>query len=131
MLGKLWDQAPPLFFSLSAEGNGLGKVRREKLFRKFRQALDKIRDNGGIPVVCGVLPRRGVGAKWLSRAITMNLRLANHCKSNGWTFIENWDPFYGKDILYARDGVHLSHKGVRVLAGTLEREVTALQRSSR
>ena len=117
----------PIVF-LSAGGNDLGKVRSEELLGKFRLALDKIRSKGGIPVVCGVLPRRGVGAEWLFRAIAVNRRLAVHCKSNGWSFIDNWDLFYGKDALYARDGVHLSRQGVRVLAGTLEREVSALQR---
>ncbi len=69
--------------SPSAGGNDLGKVRSEELIRRFRQALDRIRDKGGIPVVCGVLPRKGVRAEWLSRAITVNRMLANHCKSNG------------------------------------------------
>ena len=117
----------PIVF-LSAGGNDLGKVRSEELIGKFRLALDKIKSKGGIPVVCGILPRRGVGIEWLSRAIAVNCRLADHCKSKGWSFIDNWDLFYGKDALYARDGVHLSRQGVRVLAGTLEREVDALRR---
>ena len=117
----------PIVF-LSAGGNDLGKVRSEALIGRFREALDRIRDKGAIPVVCGVLPRRGVGSEWLSRAIALNRRLANHCKSQGWSFIDNWDLFYGKDTLYARDGVHLSRQGVRVMAGTLERELSALQR---
>ncbi len=48
---------------LSAEGNDLGKLRNEELFKEFRQALGKIREKGGIPVVCDVLPRGGVGAE--------------------------------------------------------------------
>ncbi len=55
---------------------------------RFDRLLDRIRDKGEIPVVCGVLLRRGVCAEWLSRDITVNRRLANHCKSNGWTFID-------------------------------------------
>ena len=35
---------------------------------RFEKALDEIRNNGGILVVCDVLPRRGLGADWLSRA---------------------------------------------------------------
>ncbi|MPD04740.1 hypothetical protein E2C01_100445 [Portunus trituberculatus] len=46
----------------------------------------------------------------------------DHCRRNGWAFIDNWDLFYGKDTLYARDGVHLSREGVRILTGTLEGE---------
>ncbi|MPC99736.1 hypothetical protein E2C01_095167 [Portunus trituberculatus] len=58
---------------------------------------------------------------FLSRGMTF-------ARSNGWTFIDNWDLFYGKDTLYARDGVHFSRQDVRVLAGTLEGELNALQR---
>ena len=76
-------------------------------------------------MVCGVVPRRELGAEWLSRAIAVHCRLANHCKGNGCTFIDKWDLFYGKDTLYARDGVHLSRKGVRAMPGKLERELNA------
>ncbi|MPC90546.1 hypothetical protein E2C01_085538 [Portunus trituberculatus] len=55
-------------------------------------------------------------------------RLGDHCRSNGWALIDNWDLFYGKDTLYARDGVHFSRQGVRVLAETLEGKLNALWR---
>ena len=116
---------------LSAGGNDLGKVRSEKLLESFMQALGKVRDRGGVPVVCSILPRRGVGREWLSRAIAMNCRVAAHCKSNGWSFIDNWDRFFGNDVLYARDGVHLSRQGVQVLADSLESRVGALRCSFR
>lgn len=65
-------------------------------------------------MACGVLPRRVVGGEWLPRAIAVNCRLASHCESNGWTLIDNWDRFYGKDTLYAREEVHLTRQSVRV-----------------
>ncbi|MPC42456.1 hypothetical protein E2C01_036078 [Portunus trituberculatus] len=99
----LADGTKPIVF-LSAGGNDICKVRSEELFRRFKEALAKIRNKDATPVVC------------------------DHCRSNGWAFIDNWDLFYGKDTLYARDGVHLSRQGVRVLAGTLEGELNALQR---
>ena len=92
---------------------------------RFRQALDKIKSKGGIPVVCGVLPRRGLDAEWLSRAIIVNCRSANHCMGNGWTFIDNWNLFYSKDTFYARDGLHLS----LAMAGMFEKNLNALQGS--
>ena len=64
---------------------------------------------------------------WLSRAVAVNCRFADHCKSNGWTFIDNWKLLYGKDTLYARDGVHLSYQGVPVMPRTRERELNTLQ----
>lgn len=116
----------PIVF-LSAGGNDLGRVGSEELFRRFKETLGKVRDRGGIPVVCGVLPRRNVGDGWLSRAIAVNGRLAAHCESQGWLFVDNWDLFYGKDSLYARDGVHLSFEGVEVLSESLERALSHLQ----
>ena len=88
--------------------------------------MDKIRNKGGTVVVCGVLLWRGVGAEWLCRAVVMNCWVANHCKSNGWAFIENWGLFYGKDNLYAQDGVQLPRQSARVWAGTLGRDVKAI-----
>ena len=56
------DETNPIVF-LGIAGNDLGRVRIEELLRKFIQALHKIRNKGGIPLVCGtVFPRRGVGA---------------------------------------------------------------------
>ena len=89
--------------------------------------LGKVRDRGGIPVVCGVLPRRDYGREWLSRALSINSRVAKHCESNGWAFLDAWDLFYGKDNLFARDGVHLSRLGVGVLARALEGKAGEVQ----
>lgn len=31
---------------------------------------------------------------------------SNHCKNNGWTFVDNWDCFYSRNIMLAKGGVH-------------------------
>ena len=108
---------------LSAGGNDIGRVRSEELYRKCQETLGRVRDLGGVPVMCGVLPRMGAGVRWLSYAIALNCRLAEHCKKNGWAFIDHWDLFFGKHELYTRDGIHLSKAGVEVFADTLERQV--------
>ena len=81
-------------------------------------------------MVCCVQLRRGLRVEWLSRDIAVNCRFSNHCKGNGWTFINNWDLFYGKEIMYAMHGVHLFCQGVRVLTEILEEggELNALKR---
>ena len=108
---------------LSVGGNDLGWVRDEEIFRKYRIALGKVRDLGGVPVVCGVLPRKYAGHEWLAKASALNSRLADLCRRSGWLFIDNWNCFFGKDHLYARDGVHLSKRGTEVLAWTLQRDL--------
>ena len=72
---------------LSTEENDIGCVGSAGLFRRFREALGKVRT--GVPVVCRVLPRRAVGDMWPSRAIALNCRLTEHFKTNGWAFVDN------------------------------------------
>ena len=108
---------------ISAGGNDIGRVRSDELFRRYRQALGRVRDLGGTPVLCGILPRKFVDAGWWSEAAALNSRLADHCRRNGWLFVDNWNYFYGKDHLYSRDGVHLSQRGSGALAWSLQRDL--------
>ena len=100
------------------------KVRQE-LFRRYREALDSIRDLDGTPDVCGILPCLSAGTRWWSETLTMNNLLANHCKRNRWLLLDNWVPFFSKDHLYARDGIHLSPRGgMGVLVWRVESEMS-------
>ena len=110
---------------ISAGGNDIGRFRSEELIRRYRQALGRVRDLGGTPVLCGILPRKFAGAGWWSEAAAVNSRLADHCKRNGWLFVDNWNYFFGKDYLYNSDGVHLSRRGTGALAWSLQRDLQA------
>ena len=110
---------------ISAGGNDIGRVRPEELWRRYRQALARVRELGGTPVLCGILPRRSAGVRWWSEATALNSRLADHCRRNGLLFVDNWSYFYGKDHLYTRDGVHLSERGTGALAWSLQRDLQA------
>lgn len=110
---------------ISAGGNDIGRVRPVEVWRRYRQALERVRELGGTPVLCGILPRRSAGARWWSEATALNSRMADYCRRNGWLFVDNWSYFYGKDHLYTRDGVHLSEKGTGALAWSLQRDLQA------
>ena len=113
--------APTVVFSVG--GNDVGRVRDEEIVRRYRVALGKVRDLGGVPVVCGVLPRKYAGGEWLTQACALNSRLADLCRGNGWLFVDNWCYFFGRDHLYSRDGVHLSERGTGALAWSLQRDL--------
>ncbi len=66
----------------------------------------------------------GNGDEWLSRAISLNNRLAAHCETNGGLFIDTWNLFFGKEELYAKDRLHLSFRGAEVLSDALERALS-------
>ena len=55
--------------SVSADGNNIGRVRRQKLLRKYRDGLGKVRDHGSISCVCGILPCRSAGISWWSEQL--------------------------------------------------------------
>ena len=110
---------------ISAGGNDIGTGSSEELLRRYRQALGRVRDLGGTPVLCGILPRKFAGAGWWSEAAAVNSRLADHCRRNGWLFVDNWNYFFGKDYLYNSDGVHLSRRGTGALAWSLQRDLQA------
>ena len=106
---------------LSVGGNDVHRMRSEELQRKYKEMLDKIVQKGGSPVVCGIVPRRGLSREWMSRAVGFNCRLEKYCSEKAIPFIDCWSEFYGDDSLYARDGVHFSRRGVAVLASKLDR----------
>ena len=56
-----------------------------------------------------------------SRALGVNRRLAALCNTNKYSFrfVDPWTAFYGSDVLFQRDGVHLSARGARNLAKLL------------
>lgn len=120
----------PIAVCLSAGGNDVGKRRSVELMKQYREVLEKIKSKGGVSVVCGVLPRRGVSREWLSRAIGINCSLDKYCSDHAIPFIDVWHRFYGNDVMYARDGVHLSRQGVAVLARAVDSVVAGFPLAS-
>ena len=58
----LGNDGTKLIVIFSGGRNDIFEVKGKKLFKRVRQALDKIRSKDGISMVCGVLPRRGLCA---------------------------------------------------------------------
>ena len=99
---------------------GLGS---EELVRRYKELLREIKESGRRCIVSGVLPRQKVGGKWLSHALGLNDRLRRMCGEWKVGFMDEWDRFYGRQELYAMDGIHFSRKGVSELSECLERVV--------
>lgn len=89
----------------SAGETNIQKVKSEDLHRRLREALEWIR---GQKCAGCRLRRRGVVDEWLFCATVMNWQLPDNCKSNLWSFVDSRGHIFGRNSLYARDGVHLS-----------------------
>lgn len=103
--------------------NDVGRVASEELETRYRDLLREIRQSGRRCVVSGVLPRQRVGGLWLSQALCLNDRLRSMCEKSGVLFMDEWSRFYGRQELYAMDGIHFSRKGVQELSECIERAV--------
>ena len=103
--------------------NDIGRVGSEELFIRYKDLLRELKESGRRCIVSGVLPRQRVGSLWHSHALGLNDRIKKLCKEGGVGFIDEWDRFYGRQELYAMDGVHFSRKGVQELSECLERAV--------
>ncbi|MCP4252830.1 MAG: hypothetical protein GY775_05380 [Candidatus Scalindua sp.] len=125
LVGKLdslmEDEKVSPIVCLSVGGNDVHRKKSEELLKEYKDMLDTIVRKRGSPVVCGIVPRRGLNREWMSRTIAFNNRLEMYCKSKAIPFIDCWSQFFGDDTLYARDGVHFSRRGVQVLASNLDR----------
>lgn len=53
----------------------------------------------------------------------MTFPIDYNCKINGWSFVDNYDSFSGKDSLDARDGVHHTLRAAATLADSLDRTI--------
>lgn len=86
----------------------------------YKSAIDVTKSRGGIRIFCSILPGRGVGNEWMCKAIGVNCWIDRYCKELVIPFFDNWDKFYGKRDMHARDGIHFSGAGVVALAISTE-----------
>ena len=103
--------------------NDIGRVRSEELLMRYRELLREVKESGRKCVVSGVLPRLRVGTAWLREANSLNIRLGRMCRESGVGYMDEWDRFYGRQEMYARDGIHFNRRGVRELSECVERVV--------
>ena len=116
---KKLDPAPRNTLILSVGGNDF--FRRDgvpgdtrTLIKDYDDLLKAARSKTGRCVVVGLIPRRSFTRKCYRTAIEVNKKLGDLCKVKGLRFVNPWDSFFGKDRLYARDGIHFSEQGSKM-----------------
>ena len=94
--------------------NDIGPRRSVALMAEYRSLLQRLASVRKPVLVTGILPR-AAGEEWASRALALNHSVRSMCAVMGLHYVDLWDRFYGDARLYARDGLHLSEEGTRVL----------------
>ena len=87
----------------------------EAIVRDLDHLLETAKSKVNRCVVVGILPRKYRTNEAYSRALGVNRRLAALCNKYSFRFVDLWTAFYGRDVLFQRDGVHLSARGARTL----------------
>ena len=99
--------------------NDIGYRRSEELIEHYRELIQILKSSRRKCCLTGILPRLGTGDEWKSRALGINNRIQSICRDENVDFLDLWIEFSSKD-LFARDGVHLSQKGVNLFSASLE-----------
>ena len=60
-----------------------------------------------------------------SKRMAINRMVKRLCKEEDVGYVDLWDSFVGKEVMYGRDGLHLSGKGAAVFAEGLSGAVAS------
>ncbi len=103
----------------------------EEIIIQAMSMVDDLKLKTDRALVIGILPRLKASNHALSKAIGINERLVDLCKSDGgvW-FMDPYNLFYGRNDLYLADGVHLNGKGKAVLGDMVNQVLYRLIRST-
>ena len=96
---------------------------------RYRNLLKKPKEaRVGQIILSGILPVFGnkINGYRHSKRMAIN-GMMNHrlCKEDDVGYVDLWDSFVGKEEMYARDGLHLSGKGVAAFAEELSGAVAS------
>ena len=101
--------------------NDVSKFHSEELLNRYKKLVLTLRNTRRKGILTGILPCIWRREEWSSRALGINQRVRALCKANDVLFVDLWDDFYGKDVLYRQDGRHLSKQGDIIFARMLEK----------
>ena len=103
------------------EGTTAIVEKYRKLVKKTKQARLGQIILSGILLVCG----NRIHGYRNSKRMAVNGMVERLCKEEDVGYVDMWDSFVGNEELYFRDGLHLSGKGVAVLAEGLSGAVAS------
>ena len=98
-------------FVLHTGTNDVRKTRSEELLDRYRKLIQQYKTKSSNIMISGVLPRISADNVFFSKAFSLNNRLENLCKEHGIEFVNMWNEFYNKTLLFKEDGLHLSPVG--------------------
>ena len=105
-------------------GDDIKGMNTEKLMKLYKNTIEKVTNKGKLCIISGILPRLKESPYWSSRAIGINDRVREICKTKpGVMFVDSWDSFYNNRRLYSEDGIQLNKQGSDMLSILIDEKV--------
>ena len=99
--------------------NDVGKRQSESLKRDFTRLFGVLKNLHYMVSISGPTPTIGRGGDRFSRLLGLNTWLQSACRAHNVHFIDNFNLFWQRTELFARDGLHLNYVGAHTLSSNL------------
>jgi len=103
--------------------NDVGRKSGEDVKRDFRELGWKLKVRTNRVIISGLLPVPRASEVRNREIVQLNTWLQDWCRREGFEFLDNWRPFWGRWHLYKRDGLHLNQTGTNILGGRFARSL--------
>src|SRR5215469_1840540 len=95
----------------------------DELLQKYRTLIRTSKARSKNVLCIGILPRKAMDMRLRSKAIFINSKLEDLCKTENVNFSNLWEQFVDKNYLFRWDGFHLNDVGDARLGRLLDTEV--------
>ncbi|XP_075968775.1 uncharacterized protein LOC142971920 [Anarhichas minor] len=99
--------------------NDMAREHSELTKIDFNHLLEFLRKSGKEAFLSGPIPTLNRGSVRFSRIRTLNIWLQSACRAHNVGFIDNFNLFWNRRSLYARDGLHPNKAGAKVLKANI------------
>uniref|UniRef100_A0A667WYL5 SGNH hydrolase-type esterase domain-containing protein n=1 Tax=Myripristis murdjan TaxID=586833 RepID=A0A667WYL5_9TELE len=89
----------------------------------FIRLVNLLTSSGKTAFISGPIPTLGRGAGRFSRILSLHTWLQSVCTEHKITYIHNFDLFWERSSMFARDGLHLNTLGNRMLVANIQHAI--------
>ena len=114
-------------FVIHAGTNDVEYTRSEELMEKYRRMIQQYKTKSHNIIISGILPRTKAPSHFYDRAFSTNSRLKSLCTDEGVDYVNLWDDFYNKPLLFQDDGLHLNAVGSARFGRLLSNKVSSFR----
>ena len=121
---------PNTLYIIHAGTNDIMDTRSEDLLEKYRQMIQWYKSKTNKIIISGIFPRSSVPKTFYNRAFSTNNRLKSLFTEESIDFINCWDDFYNKPLLFKYDGLCLNPVGATRFGRLLSDKVSDFRRKN-